>query len=445
MITPVTSFATACFSPARRRCSVRLALTVSAALFYSAATQLRAQSANSGDSLTWNGGTSTASWTSSSPVWYDTTRGSAISLGDSDSDQGQPYSYTFNGTGTNSTLAPAAMTVGDDSSASSPVLAVNGLTFNEGFAANDTTMLSSGHDNGIAEYLTFATGWALTDNAASGVVTLNTPATGYSSVLYLTLGGNGTVSVNSGASVLINTAITDNNSGYSITKTGGGVLTLAPSSDVGSSYSGGTTVNGGTLIVSGPNFATGTGTVTVSNAGSVLAGSGTIAGSTTINSGAVISPGLSSNTVGILKIGTGTTSMLTLSGNYDVDIVGGGETAGVNNDELNVTGTVSLNLLSSHLVLSSVNPAGLVKGQTFVIIADSVALTGEFDGLAQGATIADPDGDTYTINYFSNATGGTGGTDVSLTVASVVPEPSSFLGCLFALAALAGGLRRRFV
>ena len=427
------------FSPARRRRRparrLRLGLTVSATLLCAGAAHLRAQSANSNDSLIWDGGASETSWTSANNVWYDATQSKAVSLGDNAIDQGQTYRYTFNGAGTNRTVAPTAMTIGDDSSATLPVLGVNALTFNDGFAQGNTMTVSSGHDNGPAEALNFANGWTLTDNSTSGVVTFNTPAASYTSVLYLTLGGSGTVSVNSGASVVLNTAVSDNSGNYSITKTGGGALTLSPFSSLGNKYTGGTTVTGGTLVVSGPNSPTGTGMVTVSNTGSVLAGSGTIQGSTTINSGAAISPGLGSHTVGILKIGTGATSMLTLDGDYDVDIVGGGTTPGVNNDELDVTGTVTLNAISSHLVLGSVNPAGLVVGQTFDIIASSGLVLGEFDGLLPGATVTDPAGDTYTIGYSA--------TDVTLTVASVVPEPSAVVGCLCGAAGIAGGIRGR--
>jgi hypothetical protein len=47
---------------------------------------------------------------------------------------------------------------------------------------------------------------------------------------------------------------------------------------------------------------------------------------------------------------------------------GGGATAGVNDDELDATGTVLLSSLNSHLFLASVNPAGFAIGQSFDII-----------------------------------------------------------------------------
>jgi len=118
---------------------------------------------------------------------------------------------------------------------------------------------------------------------------------------------------------------------------------------------------------------------------------------------------------------------------------------GTNYDQISVTGALTLNLTSSHLVIGSVNPAGLAIGQTFYLLLNDGAdpVLGTFSGLLQGATVTDASGDTYTISYFANGDGGTLGNDVSLTVASVVPEPSAVVGCLLGAAGIAACLRGR--
>ncbi len=53
-------------------------------------------------------------------------------------------------------------------------------------------------------------------------------------------------------------------------------------------------------------------------------------------------------------------------------------------------------------------------------------VVGTFQNLAQGATVRDNLGDSFTISYLDNGDGGTLGNDVSLTVTGVVPEPSTW-------------------
>ena len=138
--------------------------------------------------------------------------------------------------------------------------------------------------------------------------------------------------------------------------------------------------------------------------------------------------------VGTLTIGSSSaTSGLTLNGTLNVDLVGGGTTAGVNNDEISVSGTLRLNPISSQLVIGSVsNRTGLSVGQTFYLVLDSgiTPVVGTFGNALQGGTIMDSDGDTFTVSYLANGDGGTLGNDVSLTVASLaatVPEPSTWV------------------
>ena len=282
---------------------------------------------------------------------------------------------------------------------------------------------------------------------SSGTVTFVPTVNGGNNILYFTLAGTITFNPNAGSSLVLAVSIGDGTSMGSFSQTGAGTVTLAGSN----SYTGTTTATAGTLYLTGGSSvtsATGSGALTVSNTGTVLAGTGVADSNTTVNAGAILSPGLGGNTVSTLKLGGGgsTSVGLTLNGTLRVDIVGGGTTAGVNNDQIQVAGNLVLNATSSQIVLGSVKPAGLALGQRFFLILSSGSLpvVGTFEGLAQGATITDAAGDTYTISYTANGDGGTLGNDVALTVTGVVPEPSAWGMVGLGGAALLGwGSRRR--
>lgn len=135
----------------------------------------------------------------------------------------------------------------------------------------------------------------------------------------------------------------------------------------------------------------------------VLKGTGTV-GALTV-SGGKVAPGLSP---GILNSGNVTFT----GGSFDAEI--GGTTPGSGHDQLNVTGTVDLGSATTLNIThwSSFRPA---LNNTFTIINNdgADAITGAFQGLAQGATVT-VDGVVYTISY----TGGTGN-DVVLTATDV--------------------------
>lgn len=221
-------------------------------------------------------------------------------------------------------------------------------------------------------------------SVANGIVT----ATSYS-------GQSGTVSA-----VLAGTG--------SMTKTTSGTLIL----EGANTYTGTTGVNAGTLIING-SISNSSATV---NSGGRIAGNGTT-GNLTIASGGELTPG-----VGI--------GILTASGAFDLqngatlimELTGSGTTAGVNYDQLQVSGNI---LLGGTLTLS-LSSFSSPEGSRFFLINNtgSSAITGTFAGLAQDSTFSQG-GVLFRISYTANIVSGefTGGNDVAL---EVVPEVASW-------------------
>src|SRR4029077_9917227 len=116
--------------------------------------------------------------------------------------------------------------------------------------------------------------------------------------------------------------------------------------------------------------------------------------------------------------------------NFRIDI--NGPNVGTQYDQLNVTGTVTLN--SGNLVLTI--GGTLTIGEQFIIINNDLtdAVTGMF---AQGSSISSG-GHLFSIDY----AGGTDGNDVVLTV-EPVPEPSTWVAGALAFAAIPYMQRRR--
>ena len=162
-----------------------------------------------------------------------------------------------------------------------------------------------------------------------------------------------------------------------------------------------------------------------------IGGSGTV-GALTVSSGGFINPG---NSPGILNTGD-----YTQVGTYTAEITG--IVAGTEHDQINVTGTVNITGGS----LSTLFSAGTYAANNliFILLNDSTdAITGEFAGLVNGATVTTYGGFDWTISYFADSTGAsfTGGNDIALMAVAPIPEPN--------VAALLGGfgalliLRRR--
>ncbi|MEQ1921297.1 MAG: LamG-like jellyroll fold domain-containing protein [Pyrinomonadaceae bacterium] len=211
--------------------------------------------------------------------------------------------------------------------------------------------------------------------------------------------GSGAFWVESGVVLTVASVISDNGTGDDgVVKVGPGELKL----DGANTYTGPTEVNQGTLNVVGSTTSN-----TEVNSGSTLSGTGDVSGTVTTSS-AIISPGTSP---GILS----TDSVIFDSASTFTAEIGGVTpgNAATNHDQLNVSGTV--NLGGATLALGQFNGFVPTNGQQFVIINNDSndAVTGTFNGLAQGAPITNflGSGLTSTISY-----SGGSGNDVVLTV-----------------------------
>ncbi|MCB1086036.1 MAG: autotransporter-associated beta strand repeat-containing protein, partial [Verrucomicrobiae bacterium] len=184
-----------------------------------------------------------------------------------------------------------------------------------------------------------------------------------------------------------------------VVKNGSGTLTLGGSG----TYAGGTSVNEGNLVLTnGSGSATGTGGVELA-AGTELSGTGKATGAVTVETGASVSPGLAG--VGTLTVGD-----LVLDGDFAAQVDG---TLSGQFDRLNVLGTVDISGATLTLTGTVTSPYGAIT--ILDNNGDSLAITGNFSGFAEGATVT-VNGVDFTLSYV-----GGDGNDVVLTPVSPVP------------------------
>ena len=161
------------------------------------------------------------------------------------------------------------------------------------------------------------------------------------------LGGSRTVTLNGGV-LTVNGPISDGGAGYSLSvqsPSGTGTLVLGGTSN----YSGGTNVNSGALVVNGA--LTGSGGVMVQSGGT-LAGTGLVSGGGVMLNSSVLSPGPRALPG---SIGTFTASSLSIGSNSTIAYDLATTTGGTGNDEIVVTGNLSL---PGGSVTIGVNPTG---------------------------------------------------------------------------------------
>jgi autotransporter-associated beta strand protein len=230
--------------------------------------------------------------------------------------------------------------------------------------------------------------------------------------------GNGTLGVNGSSDSNFAGSITGNGS---LTKSGTGTLALTGAS----SYTGATVVSDGLLVVNG---SISTSSLTTIQSGATLGGSGTV-GALTVDAGGTVAPG---NSPGILMTGD-----YNQAGTLSLEL--NGTLAGVEYDQVNVSGTVNLSgQLTATIGYTPVNDQML-----FILINDgSDAIVGNFSGMAHLDTVL-LDGYLWQISYTANYTGSntgsfSGGNDIAL---KAIPEPSALV--LFGLSTFCLITRRR--
>jgi T5SS/PEP-CTERM-associated repeat protein len=206
---------------------------------------------------------------------------------------------------------------------------------------------------------------------------------------------------------------------------------------------GSATVTGDTLVAGvgselRVNGSLTTGSLTVESGG-ILTGTGTVIGETILGVGSEIRPG---NSPGILTTGNITTTGGILGTGVYMEI--GGLTAGTQHDQIQTTGTITLN--GGTLVITLINGFVPTKNDVFWLWLNDAAESiggapGTFTSMPDGYEFAVPEtaspDDNWVINYNVNGDGSGGANDIRLTY---IPEPSSALLGLLALPVL---LRRR--
>ncbi|MCO6046706.1 hypothetical protein NG895_22650 [Aeoliella sp. ICT_H6.2] len=190
---------------------------------------------------------------------------------------------------------------------------------------------------------------------------------------------------------------------------------------------GGTIVNNGTIDNKATSEIQNAGTIVTNGAfindGS-LSGSGTVVGS--VNDSGVVAPGDAAavHTIDGDWSKTGGSLEIELGGTSD----GGGDKSLTEFDWVDVTGDVTL---AGQLNVSLLDGFALDDFQQFPIINVGGSLTGQFDGLAEGALVGN-----FGRSLFITYVGGDGN-DVALFTTNAIPEPSTLL--LAAVFALCGG------
>jgi len=168
-----------------------------------------------------------------------------------------------------------------------------------------------------------------------------------------------------------------------LVKTGAGTMVLSATNR----YTGATEINAGTLLINGST--TTDSAVTVAS-GATLGGSGTVGGAITVESGGTIAPGGGSGT-----LTTSRTVTLEPGAVFAAQIDSAATTAGqiFAFDDITLTGAI--------LSLSDIaaTPASILAGTKLTLIDyDTLTLTGIFDGLPEGSTVA-AGINSFTLSY----------------------------------------------
>ena len=181
------------------------------------------------------------------------------------------------------------------------------------------------------------------------------------------------IDVTEGTAVTIADVISDNSpvggAASSVTKTGGGTLTL----EAANTFAGNTNINAGVLQLNGSLA----GGASVS-AGATLTGVGTVAGAVTSNG--TLAAG---NGIGTLSFGSGLTVN---GGTVDVELDDAGTTAGVNNDLYDVTGAATINGGTVNVIAAD---GTYSDGLEYTFLTAAGGLTGTFAGVTDNLVFFD--------------------------------------------------------
>jgi autotransporter-associated beta strand protein len=350
-----------------------------------------------------------------------------ITINDTNTTTGSPITFTGNigdgskGFGITKAGAGYLYLSGSANTFTGPI-AVNAGTLQMNSANGSTVTVSSAGTFGVGGANVSVGG---INDGTGGGGTVTDPTT---STYTLTLNGSGTYSFSGGVT---STAT----SGLRILKTGTGVQTFSGSwSDPG--Y---VNIDGGTLYVNNASGSgLGSGAVTVGNSiGGTLGGTGSFSGALSVGALGTVAPGPGSGVVGTLTATSSTTANLS-HGNLTIVLNDGSDTASL----LSLPNS-SATLTSCTLSLLDAGTSNGVKNQTFAILFTGSATSTTFSGLGSGATITDPNGNTYTIAYDVAATGGDDVTLTESSVAAPAPEPASVSLLAVGAFGLLGRRRRR--
>jgi autotransporter-associated beta strand protein/T5SS/PEP-CTERM-associated repeat protein len=256
--------------------------------------------------------------------------------------------------------------------------------------------------------------------------TLSITASDNASNTLMLQAGGGTIQVpNAGTTFTVTGVVSDFSSGAGgLTKTGVGTLILTAAN----TYTGGTTITGGTLLVTNTSGSgTGSGAVTVRSGGTLSGGgttvgsAGIISGLVTVQSGGHIAPGNSGP--GILNL----TGGVTFNTGSNLDIILNSASLGSGYDQLKVTGTAALNGTLNVTLGFTPSPT-----DTFTVVSATI-VTGAFANTpGNHLTVS---GGRFDVVYGANF--------VTLQNYTPVPEPASALLIGAGAAGVAVWLRRR--
>lgn len=145
-------------------------------------------------------------------------------------------------------------------------------------------------------------------------------------------------------------------------------------------YTGSTEINSGRLIVNGSLDSL----ETFVRSGGTLGGTGALAGTTFVNSGATLAPG---NSIGTLTVGN---IEFAAGSIYTVELNDGGNIAGVNNDLINATGTVTINGGAVHVTPENGTDTGTTYTPgAYTIVTAGGGVSGAFDTLTDDYAFLD--------------------------------------------------------